>query len=42
MSTHTAEYWFIELALKSHSQTFQQLESQMDSFVPVPLASFDK
>jgi hypothetical protein len=40
MTSHTAQYWFIELALSAHARSFSRLEAQMEAFQPLPLEAF--
>lgn len=40
MPSHSAQYWFIELALAAHARSFVLLEKQMDEFRPLPLEAF--
>lgn len=40
MPSHTANYWFIEVALDAHAQSFAALEDRMDAFKPLPLEAF--
>jgi hypothetical protein len=40
MATHTASYWFIEIALEAHAKSFSALEARMDAFEPLPMEAF--
>jgi hypothetical protein len=40
MTTHTAEYWFLELALRDRARAFAALDEEMTAFRPLPLEAF--
>ena len=39
MPSHTAEYWFIELALAEHARSFGVLDGEISSFQSLPIES---
>ena len=41
MPSHTADYWYLELALAERERAFTILEAEMMAFKPLPLESFD-
>jgi hypothetical protein len=41
MPSHTAEYWYIDLALADRQRSFAALDEEMTAFKALPLASFE-